>query len=121
MAWLIFLYFVCFSIITCSCHGQSDTQDKTLIIQALPFLAKDNKCVVVVVANGLNAIIEEQQTRFGNSCVTINEKVINVLEKCQMCHHDDTAADDEDGCDVEDGDSSRNQTDVDSDFAKVSI
>ena len=75
---------------------------KTLIMEALPFLQEKYNCIVI--ANGLNAIIEEQQIRFGNSCITVNGEVVKVLEKKHKCDSDDNDDNDEDKTD-EDGES----------------
>ncbi|VDI31554.1 Hypothetical predicted protein [Mytilus galloprovincialis] len=52
---------------------------KTVIIQALPYIGKDSKCCLVI--NGLNAIIEEQEKRFGDRCINITDEVLMLLEK----------------------------------------
>ena len=45
--------------------------------QALPYIEEDNKCCVVI--NGLNAILKEQEERFGDRCITINDDVVKIL------------------------------------------
>ncbi|VDI30438.1 Hypothetical predicted protein [Mytilus galloprovincialis] len=52
---------------------------KTVIIQALPYIEEDSKCCLVI--NGLNAIIEEQEKRFGDRCINITDEVLKLLEK----------------------------------------
>ncbi|CAC5383234.1 unnamed protein product [Mytilus coruscus] len=46
---------------------------------ALPYIEEDSKCCLVI--NGLNAIIEEQEKRFGDRCVHITDEVVKLLEK----------------------------------------
>ncbi|CAG2238690.1 recQ [Mytilus edulis] len=47
--------------------------------QALPYIGEDSKCCLVI--NGLNAIIEEQEKRFGDRCINITDEVLKLLEK----------------------------------------
>ena len=51
---------------------------KTVVIQALPYADKQRATVLVV--NPLNAIITEQQTRFGDRCLVVDDELIGNLK-----------------------------------------